>query len=547
MAINYVRFQRGTLAAYQALLEKGSIDSNTLYFIYSDDESSAGSLYMGEKIISGGETNYVFSTLDELSDVDVSNAESGSFLVKDGATDNWVAKTPAQVAELIQDYIENNEPVVNLEGDNLSIEVLNNIIQLKNYGTNYYAYIPAVKDAAGNILEESKYVLTEGFKAGLEPKVEETENGLILSWYEPNNEITDNLEAEITILENSITDIGSVINTLQGTVNGENGLVNQVDKLTNLVGVPASDTIEASGLHKELEELEALLNTKANTSEIYKKTEVDEAIAVAVAGADHLQRKIVNNKDEVDLTAEDAHLYIYMIPTGLQYEDDKYDEYIIIDGILEKVGSWEVDLTNYATKDEIIIKSVSNDFTINDNKQLVLNDLSINKITGLQDTLNNKVDSIEGYTLLSPDDQKKLAKLVIDENDNLGISGSVNADNVLGLEEWLNKNADNIKGLSENNLTDDLYEKISNILFISSVDENELNVDSTGKLSILEIEQGKINGLEEALNSKATQESVNRLNNTVNEISAALRNYVSKTEYDADIAEIKDILTWKDM
>ena len=103
MAINYVRFQRGTLAAYQALLEKGSIDSNTLYFIYSDDESSAGSLSMGEKIISGGETNYVFSTLDELSDVDVSNAESGSFLVKDGATDNWVAKTPAQVAELIQD------------------------------------------------------------------------------------------------------------------------------------------------------------------------------------------------------------------------------------------------------------------------------------------------------------------------------------------------------------------------------------------------------------------------------------------------------------
>lgn len=547
MAINYVRFQRGTLAAYQALLEKGSIDSNTLYFIYSDDESSAGSLYMGEKIISGGETNYIFSTLDELSDVDVSNAESSSFLVKDGATNNWVAKTPAQVAELIQDYIENNEPVVNLEGDNLSIEVLNNIIQLKNYGTNYYAYIPAVKDAAGNILEESKYVLTEGFKAGLEPKVEETENGLILSWYEPNNEITDNLEAEITILENSITDIGSVINTLQGTVNGENGLVNQVDKLTNLVGVPASDTIEASGLHKGLEELEALLNTKANTSETYKKTEVDEAIAAAVAGADHLQRKIVNNKDEIDLTAEDAHLYIYMIPTGLQYEDDKYDEYVIIDGILEKVGSWEVDLTNYATKDEIIIKSVSNDFTIDDNKQLVLNDLSISKITGLQDALNNKVDNIEGYTLLSPDDQKKLARLVIDENDNLGISGSVNADNVLGLEEWLNKNADNIKGLSENNLTDDLYEKISNILFISSVDENELNVDSTGKLSILEIEQGKINGLEEALNSKATQESVSRLNNTVNEISATLRNYVLKTEYDADIAEIKDILTWKDM
>lgn len=547
MAINYVRFQRGTLAAYQALLEKGSIDSNTLYFIYSDDESSAGSLYMGEKIISGGETNYVFSTLDELSDVNVTNAESDSFLVKDSATNNWVAKTPAQVAELIQDYINNNEPVIKLESDNLSVEILNNVIQLKNYGTSYYAYVPAVKDEVGNILEESKYVLTEGFKAGLEPKVEETENGLTLSWYEPNTEITDNLKTEIINLENSIADIESAVGTLQNTINSENGLINRIDELTNLVGVPANDTIEASGLHKDLKELEALLNTKANASETYKKTEIDEAIAAAVAGADHLQRKIVNSKDEIDLTAEDAHLYIYMIPTGLQYEDDKYDEYVIIDGILEKVGSWEVNLTNYATKDDIIIESVSSDFTIDNNKQLILNDLNINKITGLQDTLNNKIDSIEGYTLLSPEDQKKLAKLVIDEDDNLGISGSVNADNVLGLEEWLNKNAGSIKGLSENNLTDDLYEKISNILFISSVDENELKVDATGKLSILEIEQGKIIGLEEALNSKANQESVNTLNNTVNEISAALRNSITRAEYDKDMAEIRDILTWKDM
>jgi len=77
---------------------------------------------------------------------------------------------------------------------------------------------------------------------------------------------------------------------------------------------------------------------------------------------------------------------------------------VVIDGILEKVGSWEVDLTNYATKDEIIIKSVSNNFSIDENKQLLLNDLSVNKITGLQDALNGKVDQVEGYTLLSPED-----------------------------------------------------------------------------------------------------------------------------------------------
>ena len=545
MAINYVRFQRGTLAAYQALLEKGSIDENTLYFIYGENDST-GSLYMGEKIISGGDTNYIFSTLDELSDVNVANAESNSFLVKDNATDNWVAKTPAQVAELIQEYI-NNESIINLESDNLSVEILDNVIQLKNYGTQYYAYVPAVKDETGNILEASKYVLTNGFKAGLEPKVEESAEGLVLSWYEPNTETIEHLEAEIVNIENSISDLGTVINSLQNHLNGENGLNNQVNELNSLVGIPSADGVEASGLHKDLEDLEALLNTKANISDTYKKTEIDAAIAAAIAEANHLQRKIINRKEDIDITAKDAHLFIYMIPTGLQYEDDKYDEYVVIDGILEKVGSWEVDLTNYATKDEIIIKSVSDNFSINENKQLLLNDLSVNKITGLQDALNNKVDQVEGYTLLSPEDQKKLAKLVIDEDDNLGISGSVNADNVLGLEEWLNKNANKVKGLSANNLTDDLYEKISNILFISSVNTNELNVDETGKLSILEINQGKISGLEEALNAKADQETVRVLGNTVSEISTALRNYVLKTDYEADIEEIKDILTWKDM
>ena len=546
MAINYVRFQRGTLAAYQALLEKGSIDENTLYFIYGEDDSSVGSLYLGERVISGGDTNYVFSTLDELSDVDVANAESGSFLVKDSTTDNWVAKTPIQVAELIQEYI-NNEPVINLDSDNLSVEILDNVIQLKNYGTSYYRYIPAVKDSAGNITEESKYVLTDGFKAGLEPRVEETTDGLVLSWYEPNNEKIENLEAEIANIENSILDIETAVSSLQNVVNGENGLNNQVNELIDLVGTPATNETEASGLHKGLEDLEALLNTKANASDTYKKTEIDAAIAAAVAGANHLQRKIVNSKEEIDIAAEDAHLFIYMVPTGLQYEDDKYDEYVIIDGILEKVGSWEVDLTNYVTKDEIIIKSVSNDFIIDENKQLLLNNLSTDKITGLQDALNNKVDKVEGYTLLSPEDKAKLDKLVISDEGDLEVSGTVNASNVVGLETWLNEHADSVKGLSENNLTDDLYEKLSNLLFITSVNEDEFTVKD-GKLELLTIDQNKVTGLVDALNAKASQESINTINNTIDAIQNALTTYQNKVDsHDLDIENIKDILTWKDM
>lgn len=546
MAINYVRFQRGTLAAYQALLEKGLIDDNTLYFIYADD-SSIGSLYMGEKVISSGNTNYVFSTLDELSDVEVTNAESNSFLVKDSATNNWVAKTPAQVAELIQEYIENNnEEVINLDSDNLSVEIIDNIIQLKNYGSNYYAFIPAVKDTSGNITEESKYVLTEGFKAGLEPRVEKTDDGLVISWYEPNTETTDILANEIDKIKTSIEEVTDSLSDLEERLDANSGLVTKIDNLENKVGSPSDIDKPATGLYQELEELLSIVDTKADASNVYTKEDTDKAIATAVTNADHLKRKIVNSINDIDVTTPDAHLYIYMVPTGFQYEDDKYDEYVVIDGIVEKVGSWEVDLSNYATKDEIIINSVSNDFTIN-NKQLILNDLSINKITGLQDLLNNKIDAIEGYSLLSPEDKAKLDKLLIDDDDNLEISGSVSAENVIGLEQWLNDKASSTKGLSENNLTDDLYEKISNILFITSVEETELNVDETGKLSILEIDQSKITGLVDALNTKASQTSVEENKTLIQEIVDSLAYYTTLEQHNNDIDELRDILTWKDM
>jgi hypothetical protein len=71
--------------------------------------------------------------------------------------------------------------------------------------------------------------------------------------------------------------------------------------------------------------------------------------------------------------------------------------------------------------------------------------------------------------LLSADDQKKLDKLVIDEEGQLGISGSISADNVIGLEEWLNKKASTVTGLSENNLTTERATKLDESLFISSV------------------------------------------------------------------------------
>ena len=45
MAINYVRFQRGSQAAYDRLIELNTIDNNTLYFIYENNKSMSKAIY----------------------------------------------------------------------------------------------------------------------------------------------------------------------------------------------------------------------------------------------------------------------------------------------------------------------------------------------------------------------------------------------------------------------------------------------------------------------------------------------------------------------
>ena len=198
------------------------------------------------------------------------------------------------------------------------------------------------------------------------------------------------------------------------------------------------DTTTVEGLQTAIESLETAIEN------IYTKDEVDLAISTAVANAPHLKRKIVASLQEAEdyvANNEDAIQYIFMVPTGLQEDDDKYDEYLVIvvgEGeeavkVLEKVGSWEVNLDNYATKEqvknlsdsigytatedkktlvetieetyatkeELLITSVEpTEFTIED-KKLGINKIAISKVDGLVDFLNGKVDKEEGKSLIS--------------------------------------------------------------------------------------------------------------------------------------------------
>ena len=91
---NYVKFQRGTLTAYNNLRVK---DPDTLYFIYADANNQYGSLYLGDKLISGGEVSVVSSSLADLSDVNLTNAADGQILSYDATSGKWKNLNLAQL------------------------------------------------------------------------------------------------------------------------------------------------------------------------------------------------------------------------------------------------------------------------------------------------------------------------------------------------------------------------------------------------------------------------------------------------------------------
>lgn len=106
MANEYVRFQRGSQAAYDALKAAGQLDSNTLYFIYDGNNGGVGALYMGSRIISGGDITIASASLDDLADVILTDTGANSFLVKDGETGNWVSKSLEDIITLIQSELD---------------------------------------------------------------------------------------------------------------------------------------------------------------------------------------------------------------------------------------------------------------------------------------------------------------------------------------------------------------------------------------------------------------------------------------------------------
>lgn len=135
--------------------------------------------------------------------------------------------------------------------------------------------------------------------------------------------------------------------------------IDKVDAKIDTLSGRVDDLVTAGG---EPNVINAVKNNGTPLEITDKSVDIGASIAAAVAAADHLKRKIVTGVDAIDLAAEDADQYLYMVPKTGSDADDVYDEYMVLNGAVEHVGNTKVDLSGYVQKETG--KGLStNDFT----------------------------------------------------------------------------------------------------------------------------------------------------------------------------------------
>ena len=189
----------------------------------------------------------------------------------------------------------------------------------------------------------------------------------------------DTLETEMDTAQGDITTIKGQITTINGE--GEGSIKKALSDAKAYTDSVASGKADLEHTHEiaDVDGLQTALDGKANAThthttaqvtgldtalagkadkattlagygitDAYTKGETDSAIATAVAAAPHLKRTIVEQLPEVEEADENT---IYMVGTGAGSEDSAYEEYMLINGAFERIGTSDVDLTNYATKE----------------------------------------------------------------------------------------------------------------------------------------------------------------------------------------------------
>ena len=301
-------------------------------------------------------------------------------------------------------------------GDNASIELVDGVLSVKDFGKQYYKYVAAVEGG-----EAAHYELTEGWVAGLEPRVVEVEGEMVIGWYEPNPTTAEGVKDQVVEVQGEVEQVQSDVKGLEDLLNGTEdapGLIEEVDNIAEaLYGTEGENPVP--GLIDQVEaidgEVEAVAKDLADNyykkSETYTKSEVDGL----VSGVFHFE----GVKDSYEALPAEGNTKGDVYQVGeLEYAWNG-TEWVEL--------GFVVDLSGYYTKDEVNaeVKKVQDalDLVEEDVTELVDADTAINeRIDGLEqahETINGAIDAVEEDVADLVAEDERLAGLISGHEDRI--------------------------------------------------------------------------------------------------------------------------------
>lgn len=293
--MSQVKFVAATLAGYQGLKNK---DANTLYFVKEEQR-----IYKGNTPYSGGiyEKVSALPTQGKINTLYIVGDNGDNVAYWDGTKYITVVK-PTTVAA---DLSALTQRVTTAENNISAADGKLTVIQGKGEGS----IKKAAADAQAAAIDAAATDATSKADKALEDAKADS--------------ATKKTEAITAAAAETTKQVTAAKTKLQANID------KKADKATTIAGYGIADA--------------------------YTKDEANTAIAAAVANAHHLKREIVSVLPKVSEANEDT---IYMVPDAGSTDaagsnKSVYTEYMLVNGAFERIGTSDVDLSNYFTKNQV--------------------------------------------------------------------------------------------------------------------------------------------------------------------------------------------------
>lgn len=293
--MSQVKFVAATLAGYQGLENK---DANTLYFVEEEQR-----IYKGNTPYSGGiyEKVDVLPEQGKINTLYIVGDKGDNVAYWDGTKYIQVVKPTTVAADLsaLTDRVVTAENNISAADEKLAI------IQGEGEGS--------IKKAAADAKQAAINAAATDATSKADKALEDAKA----------DSATKKTEAIEAATAETTKQVNAAKTELQANIDAK------ADKATTLAGYGIADA--------------------------YTKDEANTAIATAVANAHHLKREIVSVLPEVSEANEDT---IYMVPDAGSTDaagsnKSVYTEYMLVNNAFERIGTSDVDLSNYFTKEQV--------------------------------------------------------------------------------------------------------------------------------------------------------------------------------------------------